>query len=81
MYMQQIFREMIKKPLKVNTASRAILGPIGIAPLGLNINDQNFVHNFIVCTKSKDHLISGLDFTQRYSLGKDWGMYGKSFEM
>ena len=39
------------KPLKVNTASRATLEPIGIDPLELNIDDQNFVHNFIVCTK------------------------------
>ena len=44
---------LIRKPLKVNTTSRATLGPIGIAPLDLNIEEQNFTHNFIVCTKLK----------------------------
>ena len=32
---------MIKKPLKVNTASGSTLGPIGIACLELKIDDQN----------------------------------------
>ena len=41
---------MIKKLLKVNTVSGATLGPIGIFPLELSIDDQNFVHNFIACT-------------------------------
>ena len=45
---------MIKKPLKVNTASGGMLGPIGIAPLELNIDDQNVVHNFIMCMKLKN---------------------------
>ena len=44
---------MIRKPLKVNITSRATLGPIGIASLELNINDQNVAHNFTVCTKLK----------------------------
>ena len=70
---------MIKKPLKVNTASRATLGPIRITPLELIIDDQNFVHNFVVCTKLKQHVILGLDFTQRYRIGLDWDMYGKLF--
>ena len=48
---------MIKKPLKVDTASRATLGPIGITLLELNISDQNFADNFIVCTKLKQRLI------------------------
>ena len=48
---------MIKKPLKVNIASGTTLGPVGIAPLELNIDEQNFVHDFIVCTKLKHHLI------------------------
>ena len=32
---------LIRKPLKVNTASRATLGPIEITPLYLNIEEQN----------------------------------------
>ena len=39
--------------MKVNTANR--LGPIGIASLDLNTEEQNFTHNFIVCTKLKQH--------------------------
>ena len=70
---------MIRKSLKVNTKSRATLGPIGIAPLELNTDDQNFLHNFIVCTKLKQHPILGLDFTQRYRIGIDWNIYGKLF--
>ena len=48
---------MIKKPLKVNTVTGATLGPIGIVQLELNIHDENFLHNFIVCTKLKQNLI------------------------
>ena len=59
--------------------SRAILGPTGVAPLELSIDNQNFVHNFIVCTKLKQHLILGLDFAQRYRIGIDWNTYGKLF--
>ena len=70
---------MIKKHLKVNMASGATLGPIGIIPLELNIDDQNFLHNFVVCTKLKYHLVLGLNFTQRYRTGLDWDMYGKLF--
>ena len=33
---------LIRKPLKVNTASGATLGPIGITSLDLNIEEQNF---------------------------------------
>ena len=50
---------MIKKPLRVNIENRATLGPIGIAPLDLNIEEQHFTHNFIVHTKLKQHLILG----------------------
>ena len=46
---------LIRQLLKVNIASRATLCPIGIAPLDLNIEEQNFTHNFIVCTKMKQH--------------------------
>ena len=41
---QQIFNKiedkinMIRKPLKINTVSGATLGPVGIAPLDLNID-------------------------------------------
>ena len=31
--------DLIRKPLKVNITSRATLGPIGIAPLDLNIGE------------------------------------------
>ena len=62
---------MNRKPLKVSNACVATLGPIGIAPLELNIDDQNFGHNFIVYTKLKQHLILGLDFAQRYRIGID----------
>ena len=70
---------MIKKTLKVNTRSGATLGPIGISPLELNIDDQIFAHNFVVCIKLKQHLILGLDFAQRYRIGIDWDMYRKLF--
>ena len=63
----------------MNTANRATLGPIGIAPLDLNTEEQNFIHNFIVCTKSKQNLILGLDFAQRYKIGIDWYINGKLF--
>ena len=53
---------LIRKVLKVNTASGPILGPIGT--LDLNIEEQTVRHNFIVCTKYKQHLILGLDFAQ-----------------
>ena len=70
---------MIKKILKVNAASRATIGPIGITPLELSIDYQHFEHNFVVCTKLKQHLILGLDFTQRYRIRLDWDIYGKLF--
>ena len=37
----QVQLHMIKKTLKVNTASGTTLGPIGIAPLELSIDDHN----------------------------------------
>ena len=70
---------LIRKPLKVNTTSRATLSLIGIAPLDLSIEDQNFTHNFIVCTKLKQHLILGLSFAQRYKTHIDWDINGKLF--
>ena len=63
----------------MNTVSGATLGPIGIAPLDLNIDDQNLVYNFVVCTKLRQHLILVLDFAQRYRTGLDWDMCGKLF--
>ena len=70
---------MIRKSLKVNTASGATLGPIEIAPLEFNKDTQNFVHNFIVCTKLKQYLILGPDFAHRYRVGIDWDICGKLF--
>ena len=77
MYLQKIFKKIkdtinvIRKPLKVNTLSGATLAPIGTALLDSNTDDQNFMHNFVVCTKLKQHLILGLDFSQRYRTGID----------
>ena len=59
--------------------SGATLGPIGKAPSDLNIEEQNFTHNFIVCTKLKQHLTLGCDFTQRCKIGIDWDINGKLF--
>ena len=70
---------LIRKTLKVNTASGATLGPISIAPLEVNIEEKNFTHNFIVCTKLKQHLILGLDVAQRYKIGIDWEINGRLF--
>ena len=68
---------LIRKPLKVNIASGATLGPAKIAQLNLNGEQQNFTHNFIVCTKLKQHLILGLDFAERYKISIDWDINGK----
>ena len=46
---------MTKKTLWVKTASRTKLGPIGIVPLVLDINNHAFVDNFIICKKLKNH--------------------------
>ena len=70
---------LIRKPLKVNTASGATLGPIGIAPFFENTDKQNCTHNFIVGTKLKQQLILGLDFAQRYKMSIDWYINGKLF--
>ena len=56
----------------MNTASGGPLGPIGIAPLDLNTEEQNFTHNFIVCAQLKQNVILGLSFAQRYKIGIDW---------
>ena len=77
MYFAKVFKKivdkinLIRKPLKVNTAIEATLGPIGIALLDVNIEEQNFTHNFIVCTKLKQPFILGLDFAQRNKIGID----------
>ena len=70
---------LIRKPLKVNAASRATLSPIGIAPINLNIEEQNFTHNFIVCSKLKQHVMLGLDFALRYKISIDLDTNGKLF--
>ena len=83
--LQQIFKKitdkinLIRKPLKINTVSGVTLTLIWIAPLDLDIEDQNFTHNFIVFTKLKWHLILELDFSQRYKIGIDWDSNGKLF--
>ena len=65
--LKQVFKknldkfDVTRKPLEMNTACRDTLGPIGIV-LDLNIKEQNFTHNFIVCTKVKQNFILGLDF-------------------
>ena len=69
----------VKKTLWVNTASGAILGPIGLTSLTMNIEDHSLRHNFIICTKLKQPLIIGLDFAQRYRLGVDWDMTGTPY--
>ena len=54
LHSQEIFKKvankinLIRKLLKVNTMSGASLGPIGIAPLDLNKEDQHFTHNICV---------------------------------
>ena len=62
---------MIRKSLNVNTVSGPTLGPIEIALLDLNIDDQNFMYNFVVCTKLKQHLILWLNFAERYRIGME----------
>ena len=42
---------MTRMSFQENTASRTILGLIGIVPLILDINDYTFVHNSIICNK------------------------------
>ena len=63
----------------MNSASRTTLYPAGIAPLDLNIEEQNLTHNFIVCTKLKQNLILGLNFAHRYKIGINWDIDGKLF--
>ena len=63
---------MTRKVLQVNMVKRATLGPKGIVPLILDINDDTFVHNFIICKKPKQPLNLGLHFAQRYKSGVDW---------
>ena len=83
--MKQVFQKiegkinLVRKLLKVNTTGRATLGPIGIGHLDMNIEEQNFTHNFIVCIKLKQNLILGLNFAQRYKIGIDWDINGKLF--
>ena len=60
-------------------ASGTTLGPIGIVPLILDINDLTFVHNFIICKKLKQPLTVGLDFAQRPKISIDLDSYGTLF--
>ena len=63
----------------MNNASRTTLEPLGITPLELNIDNQIFGHNLIVCTKLKQPLILDITFAQRYRIGIYWDMYGALF--
>ena len=42
----------------------------------MNVEEQSFRDNFIICIKVKQPLIKGLDFAQRYKLGVDWDTSG-----
>ena len=59
---------LFRKSFKVNTVRGATY-----------IEEQNFTHNFIVCTKLKQNLILGMDFAPRYKIGIDWDINGKLF--
>ena len=71
--------DMTRMSLQINTASRTTLGPIGIVPLILNINDYIFIHNLIIHKKLRQQFIIGLNFAQRYKIGVDWDAYGTLF--
>ena len=71
--------DIIRKTQRVNTVTGTTLCPIGIAHLAMNIEEHNFQHNFIICTKLKQPLIIELDFAQRYKLGVDWDTSGTLF--
>ena len=47
-----------------------------LTQLTMIIEEHSFRHDFIICTKFKQPLKVGLDFTQRYRLGVDWGALG-----
>ena len=70
---------MTRKSLQVKTASGITVGPIGIVPLILDINDHTFAHNFITCKKLKQPLIVGLALAQRYKIGVEWDAFGAFF--
>ena len=44
---------MTRMSLRVNTACRTTLDPIGIINLILDINSYTFTYNFIICKKLK----------------------------
>ena len=68
--------DIIRKTLRVNTTSGTTLSTMDIDHLTMNIEEHNFKHNFLICTKLKQSLIIGLDFVQRYKLGVDWDTSG-----
>ena len=81
MYLTPLIYENIKvnitcKSVQVNSASGLTLGSIGIVPLILDMVNHTSVHNFIICTKLKQSLITGLGIAQRYKIGVDWDAYG-----
>ena len=60
---------LIRKPLKLNTASGATSGPTG----------KILCINLVCAQKLKQHLILRLDFAQRFKKGIDWDINGKLF--
>ena len=63
----------------MHITSGTTLGPIGITPLELTIEDQILLHNFVICAKMKQPLILGLNLSQIYRIGIDWDMYRTLF--
>ena len=59
--------DIIRKTLLVHTGIGITLGLIGIVHLTMNIEEYSFKHNFIICTKLKQYLIIGPNFSQRYN--------------
>ena len=60
----------------MHIASGIALVMIGIVPFIMNIEEDRFRYNFIICTKLKQPLIIRIDFAQRYKIGVEWHNYG-----
>ena len=50
--------------MKISDKVDIIRKGIGIVHLTINIEGHSFKHNFIICTKLKESLMIGLDFTK-----------------
>ena len=70
---------MIEKYLKVGQADGTSLGPKGLVKLLIEINDNHFKHQFIVCQNLTQTLLFGMDFAQHYKIGIDWDHTGASY--